>query len=70
MSLLALQQVIIHEVGVPYLGLLILGIILAVLGKVLPQGVPQANTVWNIMFWLGVALIIIWIILFAISFCC
>ena len=47
-------------------GLLILSIILIIIGVVLPYlPVDGLNTVGSIIFWIGVILLIIWIVLFA-----
>lgn len=48
--------------------LLILSIILIIIGFVLPyMQIEGIGTVGNIIFWIGVILLIIWIILFAIT---
>ncbi len=49
-------------------GLLILAIILIIVGVVLPYlPVDGVNTIGSIIFWIGVILLIIWIVLYAIT---
>jgi len=74
MSLLhmqALQQAIVAtggpNIAIPYIGLLILGIVLAILGWAIGKATPRGQPLWTIMFWLGIACIIIWIILLILS---
>jgi len=68
-----LEQVIVSggpTIVIPYLGLLIFGIILAVIGYIGPRIAPEGGRIWTVIFWIGILLIIIWVILFLISLCC
>jgi len=71
MLLQSLQQVITTSGGpdivIPYIGLLILGIVLAIIGWALSRSTAPGKIFWSIMFWLGIACIVIWIILLILS---
>ena len=58
------------DIAVPNLGLLILGIVLALIGVILPKVIPEGNRAWLAIFWIGIIIIVIWFILLALSFCC
>jgi len=67
MQLLALQQAIGEHISIPYIGLLILGIVLVVLGWALQRGGVPGRPFWIAMLWVGVACIIIWVVLLVLS---
>lgn len=71
MNLLSLQQAIITTGGpnlvVPWLGLLIAGIFMMIIGWALGRAGAPGQPLWTIIFWLGVACLIIWFILLILS---
>lgn len=71
MNLLALQQAIVTSGGpnvvIPSFLLLIVGVVLMVIGWALMRSAAPGKIFWNIMFWLGVACVVIWVILLILS---
>lgn len=45
------------------LGLLILGVVLIILGVMLPKPIPQGALAWTILLIIGVICVVVWIIL-------